>query len=1485
MKIRATLRRPDGDRDNLIMTVDTGATIAQIAAAIVERDPRGDYQRLGYEPGTTTLEVKPFDSSTFVPLDPEATADDLALAPGVTVQVITWDEVPQPQIAILHVLDGPESGAAFAVHRGSTVLGRGDDCDIVLADHKVSKRHARIIATDARMDIVDLNSANGILVQGEPVPRLELKDGVQFQLGASLLMLTVLETSQPDRPRVSELLFTRTPRVEGRFPVLELEGADLPQPSDPQPFPWLAMAAPLILGGVLFAITQQLFTILFIALSPFLMIGTWLTTRSTTARKLREQRARFTEQMGRLETRIGRERVRELDVRAAETPELHEIYVSAMEAGPALWTRRPEHWSFGSIRLGSGDLASRVRVKEPANRDRAFPESVAEFDDLVESHRSIGPVPVVERLDACGALGVTGSAVPHLLRGIVGQLAGTHAPSELVIASMVDGRWAEELADLVWLPHSWEAERVLGVPALADSASAGLRVVAALEELLDARSNGAGGHRLGVLKEAAAASARGALVGEDDQLATGTPSPLPIVVVIVSDDAPVDRARLIQIAERGAGLGVFPIWLADSPARIPAACRTFVSVDDVTHACVNFVRTGEVVEPAVIDGLDAEQFAALCRSLARFRDDGVVERDASDIPRSVSLVEILGSDFITSSAAIVDRWGQNGTIFGREGAQSGAGKLRALVGQGPSDAMHLDLRAQGPHALVGGTTGSGKSEFLQAWVLGMAAEYSPQRVTFLFVDYKGGSAFADCTELPHFVGMVTDLSPHLVRRALISLRAELHYRESLFNRKKAKDILELEKRGDPDTPPALVIVIDEFAALVNEVPEFVDGVVDVAQRGRSLGIHLIMATQRPAGVIKDNLRANTNLRVALRMADEADSVDVVGLKDAALLDSSLPGRAMAKTGPGRVSLFQSAYTGGWSQRTQREPSIDIDSLAFGLPSRWPIPEHLQTAEVDEDDLGPNDQKLLVGCMSDAAAALSMGAPRRPWLDELAPIYDLTELRQRTDSELVLGVIDLPERQSQVPVYFRPDVEGNLAVFGTGGSGKSALLRTLAVSAGITPKGGPVHVYGLDFGAGGLRMLEPLPHVGAVISGDDTERVMRLLTMLRAELDRRSQEYSAVDASTITEYRSLAGKPDEPRIVILVDGFPTFRNEYEGVPGRADAYQALQQLIAEGRSSGIHVALSADRGQSVPSVINAMIQRRVVLRMSDSDAYAMLDVPRDILTADSPPGRSAIDRAEAQIAVIGGSREARQQAAAIVDLAESIRKSGASIAPSVKSLPVEVFSDELPSVLNDRRVIGVAESDLEPFGIEPSGVLILAGPPLSGRSTALRTLATAAISARKAPVSVYLGNQRSALLSTVQWTHVATDANAALSILSEVTSSDKIEASDLVLVIEGIADYANSLAESQIGELVRRAKRGEGVVIVDGDVSEFTSSFGLMGEIKAARRGLVLQPETHDGDAILKTPFPRISRGEFPPGRGYVVDGGRLHKVQVARYRD
>ena len=222
--------------------------------------------------------------------------------------------------------------------------------------------------------------------------------------------------------------------------------------------------------------------------------------------------------------------------------------------------------------------------------------------------------------------------------------------------------------------------------------------------------------------------------------------------------------------------------------------------------------------------------------------------------------------------------------------------------------LTLDLVADGPHALIGGTSGAGKSELLQSIVASLAVRHAPTRLTFLFVDYKGGAASAVFSELPHTVGYVTNLDAELSRRALTSLRAELNRRMRLLEGK-AKDLAEMRELYPADAPPSLVIVVDEFATLVKEVPEFVDGIVDIAQRGRSLGIHLILATQRPSGAVNDNILANTNLRISLRMLDKSESVAVINSGEAAEIPVPLKGRGWVRLGPRALVAFQAAYCG------------------------------------------------------------------------------------------------------------------------------------------------------------------------------------------------------------------------------------------------------------------------------------------------------------------------------------------------------------------------------------------------------------------------------------------------------------------------------------------------------------------------------------------------------------------------------------------------
>ncbi|HIY65566.1 MAG TPA: phosphopeptide-binding protein, partial [Candidatus Agrococcus pullicola] len=964
------------------------------------------------------------------------------------------------------------------------------------------------------------------------------------------------------------------------------------------------------------------------------------------------------------------------------------------------------------------------------------------------------------------------------------------------------------------------------------------------------------------------------------------------IVLIVAGNPDVDRPRLTQILERGSEVGVFALFVAPTVEALPAACRSFIDVSaGLQQATVGIVRAGELHEGVKVEGVSNRYMTMLAKRLAPVVDSSTVIEDASDIPNAVMFLSLTGQEIAEDPGAVVERWRESNSIIDRSGREmprlKKAGDLRAIIGQGSSDVMTLDLRTQGPHALVGGTTGAGKSEFLQAWVLGMAAAHSPDRVTFLFVDYKGGSAFADCVELPHCVGLVTDLSPHLVRRALTSLRAELHHREHLFNRKKAKDLLELEKRQDPETPPALVLVIDEFAALAGEVPEFVDGVVDIAQRGRSLGIHLIMATQRPAGVIKDNLRANTNLRVALRMADESDSKDVVDDPVAAGFSPSIPGRGIAKTGPGRLVPFQSAYAGGWTTDEEVTADVRVAELRFGSTLQWEA-DKAPEVELTDEEMGPNDQKRIVQTVIKAADKAKIPLPRRPWLDDLEQTIALEDprLAETNDSNIVLGLADIPERQQQSPVYFRPDRDGSLLVYGTSGSGKTTVLKSIAIAAGLNPEQGASEVYGLDFASGALRSAERLPQVGSIIDGDDAERVQRVLRSLGRELDRRSRLFGEVDASNLTEYRELAD-PKMTRIIVLIDNFPEFKNGWEITAARAPYYANFMRILGEGRPLGVHAVLTVDRGGSISSSVASNVSRRVILRLSEETGYTLLNVPRDVLNEQSPPGRAIVDGAEVQMAVITGTPNVAEQSKAMDKLAEELIARGAQPIAEIGALPTKIDVAKMPDSVEGFPVWGVAEDTLAPRGFDAFGTFVVTGPPQSGRTTAMKALINAMERFDPEVKMFHFGGRRSVLKDYRPWVRSATrddDAKELATELAEILVDESLPGR-IAIFMEDAPQFADSGADRALRGMLQAVNKSDHVLFGDGDISRMTTSAGVIGELKQGRQGIILMPDTHDGDTMFKVPFPRVKRNEYPVGRGIFVQAGKWITMQMPHVAD
>jgi S-DNA-T family DNA segregation ATPase FtsK/SpoIIIE len=1483
MKIKVTLERAGGEVD-LVLTADADATVADVADAIIARDPGNRGMIVA---GNTLSLIE----ASRVTLDPELTLADSGIKSGARIAASQAgsryaDRSARP-VARITVLQGPDAGDVVMLPAGNQTIGRQADCDMRLSDTLASRRHVRVFLAPGSAEFVDLGSANGLLLNDQPATKGAWLAGDRLRVGDTVLGIEFASISggvSPSGayglPQPAPSAFNRSPVISPSYAGPRLTTPELPDAERGQRFPLIALAAPVLMGGVLFAITRSMASLSFVALSPLMMLGNVLESRWAATRGNRSSMGGLRRELAGLDEAARAAHAQEWAARNGEHPPTGDCLDAAAQRSPLLWSRRPDAPRFLDVRAGTATLGSRLSFDtQHGSSRRTAPAAKAALDELTARYQHIARVPFGLSLAVQGSIGVAGDPASALeaARALLCQLAALHSPAEVIITGFCGPHAWQDWDWLKWLPHTSSAHSPLTGPHLvAGPESAAL--LGQLEELV--RSRGAGG-----AGGTSSVPASGGQPG-DGPRRSPVAHASPAVIAVIDARTQADRARLVELSRTGPAAGVHCLWLAPRAENLPAACTAYIDVRGDGTAVIADGLTGTTTQQVAVEAVDLATATAFSRALSPLVDAGAVLDDDSDLPRAVSWLELTDPRLAEDPAAVIERWQESSSILTGPAApppgRRRPGTLRAVVGAAADGPHALDLRVHGPHALLGGTTGAGKSELLQTWILAMAAAHSPQRVNFLLVDYKGGSAFRDCVHLPHTVGLVTDLSPHLVRRALVSLGAELTYREHLFAKKKVKDLPELEKAGDPDTPPSLVIVVDEFAALVQEVPDFVDGVVNVAQRGRSLGLHLVLATQRPAGVIKDNLRANTNLRLALRVADEADSSDVLGSVEAAHIDPALPGRAVSKTGPGRLVPFQAAYVGGWTTTGHRRPDVTVEELVIGVGRRWRAPD--DGAAPSQTQRRPTDIQRITDTIRHAARQAELPEPRRPWLSELATAYDLARLpTSRRDDELVFGVVDEPDRQQQVTAVFCPDRDGNLAIIGAGGAGKSTALRSLAIAAGFTVRGGPCQVYGIDFSSRGLDMLGELPHVGAIIAADERDRINRLLRTLMATVDDRARRYASVRAGTITDYRRLAGQPGEARILLMLDGYSAFRQHYEMLDG-GKWFEALNTLAADGRPLGIHVIVTADRLSALPARLTSAIQRRLIMRLADDSDYGMLGIGRGVLGHESPPGRAVLSGAELQVAVLGGAPDNMGQARAITQLAGAMSRQGVATAPGVEQLPELVRLSELPATAAGRPVIGVADDTLAPAGFRAEGVFLVCGPPASGRTTAVATLLIAVTRAHPETVPVFFGGRRSPLIGLGAWQHVATDpqevAELAAKLDAEITR-DGDSSRPLVVVIEGVNEFLGTPADTPLVSLIKKLASGGHLVIAEGETSAMGQSWPLLNAVKTARTGLALQPEPADGSMVFKTEFPKSRRSEFPPGRGLLVESGKARLAQIA----
>jgi S-DNA-T family DNA segregation ATPase FtsK/SpoIIIE len=330
------------------------------------------------------------------------------------------------------------------------------------------------------------------------------------------------------------------------------------------------------------------------------------------------------------------------------------------------------------------------------------------------------------------------------------------------------------------------------------------------------------------------------------------------------------------------------------------------------------------------------------------------------------------------------------------------------------------------------------------------------------------------------------------------------------------------------------------------------------------------------------------------------------------------------------------------------------------------------------------------------------------------------------------------------------------------------------------------------------------------------------------------------------------------------------------------YQAFMRILGEGRPLGVHVVATADRSGSVPTAVSSNVSRRVILRLSDENAYSLLNAPKDVLDERSAPGRAIVDGFETQIAVLGGTPNVAEQTKLLGQWADELRALGAREVDEIGSLPTRLAWNAMPDRIGEFPVLGVAEDTLAPRDFDPVGSFVVAGPPLAGKTNAMKALITSMVRFDPSVRLFHFGGRRSQLREFAPWMRSATTVDDAKELATELAElvTDESLAARLMIVIEDVPQFADSPAERPLKALFQAINRSEHFLIGDADVSQVTSGFGLIGDFKGGRKGVILKPDAFDGDAIFKVPFPKVKRADFPEGRGIFVQAGRQVTVQL-----
>ncbi len=1178
----------------------------------------------------------------------------------------------------------------------------------------------------------------------------------------------------------------------------------------------------------------------------------------------RKRRSAYADYIGGVEAALRAERDEQTKILEENRVDAHECLHRAETRSPSLMGRSPEEPDFLNVRIGTGnqDLEANIRWPEAS--------SSLEQDDLLDmavrlskNPPQLENVPIALDLSKNNILGIVGDYDGRwdLVRSMVVQVSALWSYDDVRLALIASPEDEREWRFVRELPHSLAPD---GRMRLIASDEQGVREVGGLlGKVLSQRK-------------------------PKDDGSEHAPT-LPHYLVVCADRDLADGSDAVsRIMEADGDAGFSLVFLSGTVEGLPKECAEVIELArEGGSRAYSRVDVSSQVGFVPDERLSLHEAGSFAHSLARVDLGG---KDSSFVlPRSLGFLASY-SVGNTSDLDIASRWAS------ADSSRSLAAPL-GVDSRGSIATLDPHESFDGPHGLVAGTTGSGKSELLITWILSTAVCFPPEQAAFVLIDYKGGG-LADAfsrpgMELPHLAGTVTNLDGGEVQRSLASLQAELIRRQRMLADAKGltgdatMDVASYQRHwaaGDVEEPmPHLFVVADEFAELKQQEPEFMDGLISAARIGRSLGVHLVLATQKPTGVVNDQISANSRFRVCLKVADAADSKEMIRRPDAAGLEG--PGRLILLVGyDERLCLGQAAWCGGpyvpsSEPQAFRDNSVELcdDMGAAELSAR---PKEKRASEGTELD----------AVLLEIRRQASGRAARKLWLPPLEKHTTVDGLRERYpdarandahwELDPLVGELDDPANQAKRLLTLPLSREGNAVVYGAVGSGAEGALQTMVYDLLLDHDASELNAYIMDLGSGGLMSFEKAPQMGGVVRGSDEDGVRRLLDMLCTFIAKRRDTLAPYGGSMARLHE--AGRT-MPSVLLVISNMAAFWELYP------DEEQRIVQIARDGVSVGMHMVVLAPTASSMKFRLRSNFRLAIASELQSRDEFLAAFGSLHGVKVPSGRGRGLVQQEDSllvyQTAEVTAERSPYE---ACETLATSLAADAKLLAPAIPSLPKVVPMSMLVQAAGATRIpCGLFVDDLTGAFFEPGDGCVKR--ILYQRSVQCKNfLATwvAALVASGWDVAVVdAGGLLPSAKPEEELSPSDKDEEARVSLLHALALADEPTSRTRLLVVTGFAGLVSRLGSTKSLELtdaIKRLNPAGSLLVVIVDMADSAGSYCRQPWFRE-------QGSTRDalwvGDGIASQgslPLNYVAHLEPKVGgsMGYLVEGGTPRLVKL-----